>query len=136
MDTLVVIIQCDLVMNRCSGYNCMKSFYLKYKPFQFYDNSDRYMMMTCGGCCGAKIAAKLEDLSHHLSRDQVNKSNIIVYLASCICSDNYHRPPCPHLQYIKDIINRKGYPVILGTYISKITTQKRKNGEYKDFMVE
>lgn len=131
MGTLVVVVQCHLVMNRCSGYNCMKTFYRREGPFAEYGEDARYMLITCGGCCGAQIAAKLEDLQHHLQRNGEEKDNVVIHLASCICTDNYHRPPCPHLDYIQAIIKRKGFTnVVLGSYISKISTAKREAGIY------
>ncbi len=133
MGKLVVVVQCHLIMNRCSGYNCMNFFYQKQGPFAVYDENARYMPITCGGCCGAELAGKLEDLTHHLQRSQEAKEDVVVHLASCICSDNYHRPPCPHLDYLKKIVEKKGYPVVLGSYISKGATKKREAGVYETF---
>lgn len=133
MGKLVVVVQCHLIMNRCSGYNCMNFFYQKQGPFAAYDEDTRYMPITCGGCCGAELAGKLEDLTHHLQRSNEQKEDVVVHLASCVCSDNYHRPPCPHLDYLTEIVEKKGYPVVLGSYISKGATKKRKAGIYKSF---
>lgn len=33
MGKLVVVVQCHLIMNRCSGYNCMNFFYQKQRVF-------------------------------------------------------------------------------------------------------
>ena len=33
MGKLVIVVQCHLIMNRCSGYNCMNFFYQKQGPF-------------------------------------------------------------------------------------------------------
>lgn len=33
MGKLVVVVQCHLIMNRCSGYNCMNFFYQKQGVF-------------------------------------------------------------------------------------------------------
>ncbi|MCQ2374096.1 MAG: CGGC domain-containing protein, partial [Phascolarctobacterium sp.] len=60
-------------------------------------------------------------------------NDVVVHLASCIVSDNYHNPPCPHREYIKEIVERKGFPVVLGSYISKAATKKREAGIYKKF---
>ncbi len=135
MGKLIVVIQCHLVTNRCSGYNCMRAFYRRGGAFQPYGGEDRYLLMTCGGCCGAEIAAKLEDLAKH-NRCSGDNDEIIVHLASCVCSDNYHRPPCPHLEYIVSLIKRKGYSVVLGSYISKKTSSKRQAGIYRPFFAE
>lgn len=133
MSKLVVIVQCQIVSPRCVGYACMKTFYDRTGKFKNYPADARYMMFTCGGCCGAGLAGKLEDLLRKINRYKENKEDIIIHLASCICSDNYHRPPCPHLEYIKKIIERKGYPMVLGTYISKGASKKREEGIYKEF---
>lgn len=133
MSKLIVVIQCDIVQKKCIGYACMKSFYDRAGKFADYDADTRYMTVTCGGCCGASIAAKLEDLNRKLKRWGDEKKDVVIHLASCVVSDNYHRPPCPHKDYIKSIVERKGYPVILGSYISKIAYKKRQAGIYKDF---
>lgn len=39
MGKLVVVVQCHLIMNRCSGYNCMNFFYQKQGPFAVYDEN-------------------------------------------------------------------------------------------------
>lgn len=133
MSKLVVIVQCHLVMSRCSGYNCMNSFYKREGKFSGYEDDTRYMTFTCGGCCGAQLAAKLENLLHQLKRNGEKKEDVVIHLASCVCSDNYHRPPCPHLDYLQAIIARKGYKVVLGTYISKTASEKRGKGMYNSY---
>lgn len=97
----------------------MKSFYERSGRFTGYDADTKYMTITCGGCCGAGVAGKIEDLNRKLKRWGDDRRDVVVHLASCVVSDNYHRPPCPHRDYIKTIVERKGYPVIFGSYISK-----------------
>ena len=63
MAKLVVIIQCDIVQKKCVGYACMKSFYERSGRFTGYDADTKYMTITCGGCCGAGVAGKIEDLN-------------------------------------------------------------------------
>ena len=46
---LVVIIQCEDVVKRCSGFLCMRDFYDRTGKFEGYHNETRYMTMTCGG---------------------------------------------------------------------------------------
>ena len=133
MGKLVVIIQCDTVQQKCAGYACMKSFYGRTGKFADYADDAKYLTMTCGGCCGAAVAGKLEDLNRKLKRWGDAKEDVVVHLASCVVSDNYHRPPCPHKDYIQSIVERKGYPVVLGSYISKTAEQKRQAGIYKEF---
>ena len=126
MSKLVVVIQCHLVMNRCSGYPCMDAFYKREGAFASYEED-------VGGCCGAEVAAKLENLTKHLKRRGERKEDVVVHFASCVCSDNYHRPPCPHLDYMRQIAERKGYSVVLGSYISNAAAKKREAGIYKPF---
>ena len=133
MAKLVVIIQCDIVQKKCVGYACMKSFYERSGRFTGYDADTKYMTITCGGCCGAGVAGKIEDLNRKLKRWGDDRRDVVVHLASCVVSDNYHRPPCPHRDYIKTIVERKGYPVIFGSYISKTAEKKRQDGIYEAF---
>lgn len=133
MSKLVVVVQCDVVTKRCSGFPCMNSFYNRESTFVDYAEDTRYMMMTCGGCSGVGLAAKLENLCHKLAKNKIPKEEVIVHLASCIVSDNYHNPPCPHKKYLQEIVERKGFKCVLGTYISKKATEKRAEGIYKSF---
>ena len=62
MSKLVVIVQCELVTRRCSGYNCMKAFTQRSGKMKGYPEDTRYMAVNCGGCCGAGIDVKIENL--------------------------------------------------------------------------
>ena len=62
MSKLVVIVQCELVTRRCSGYNCMKAFTRRSGKMEGYPEGTRYMSINCGGCCGAGIDVKIENL--------------------------------------------------------------------------
>lgn len=133
MAQLVVVIQCDIVCKRCSGYACMNTFVNREGTFQEYPPDTRFLLMTCGGCCGAGVAAKLEHLSNKIRKYKDDKKTVTVHLASCIVSDCYHRPPCPFRNYIAQIVERKGYPLVKGTFIYKNTEMKREKGIYKKF---
>lgn len=133
MSKLVVVIQCHLAMARCSGYNCMKAFYKREGKFSGYGPDVRYMMMTCGGCSGAQLAARLENLLQRLRDNGEDPADVVFHLGSCICSDSHHRPPCPHLGYLQAVLKRKGYTAVLGTYISRATSRKRELGIYSSF---
>ena len=133
MSKLVVVIQCDHVCHKCSGYPCANAFYNKEGAFAEYPHGTRYMSMTCGGCCGIEVASKLEDLRRKFKRYGQDIDDVVVHLAACIVSDNYHNPPCPHREYIKEIVTRKGFELKLGSYISKTATKRREEGLYKDF---
>lgn len=131
MAKLVVIIQCDDVTKRCSGFLCMKDFYERAGKFSEYPEDTRYMSMTCGGCCGNFLTAKFENLGSRLEKLNLEKQDMSVHLASCICSDNAHRQPCPFMGRMKEILSRKGYEVKLGSHISSKTEEKRQQGIYK-----
>ena len=96
MAKTALVIQCDIVAKKCVGYACMKSFETRTGKFEGVEEGVNYLTTTCGGCCGLGVAAKLEDLNRKLKRWGDSKDDVTVYLASCIVSDNYHNPPCPH----------------------------------------
>lgn len=129
----IVIIQCDIAHKRCSGFACTNAFYNRDEKFNNYDNTTRYISFTCGGCCGKGVASKLEHFSKQLkSKNSINKDDVVIHLSSCMVTDNYHYDRCPHIEYIKSIVIKKGYKnVIEGSYISKGAKKKREAGEYK-----
>lgn len=130
---LVVIIQCDLVQNRCSGYNCTHAFYSREGMFAEYPEDTHYMTFTCGGCAGLEVGCKLQNLKARLARFKENEQEVIIHLSSCMVSDNFHHPSCPHKKLIQDICERHGFKVVLGSYISKAASRKREQGIYKQF---
>jgi len=130
----IVVVQCDIAMERCSGFLCEYAFnertggfssYPKEKPF-------RTIYMTCGGCCGRAVHRKLYDLVSMIKKvEKVKKKAIVVHLASCITRDNFHAPPCPHLDYLKGLIKGKlGLDLVEDTYISKKSEKLREKGVY------
>ena len=135
-DLLLVIIQCEDVVKRCSGFLCMNDFYERIGKFENYSDKDsnkiRYMTITCGGCCGNLLTPKLENLGMRLKKANIDKNNVIIHFASCICSDNSHRQPCPFMNRMKMLLLRKGFNnIVLGTHISKKAEAKRQAGIYK-----
>ncbi len=130
----VVIIQCELVHKKCSGFACTDSFYNRDEMFKSYKENTRYISFTCGGCCGKLVSGKLSHFSKKiLKKTDYKKDEVIVHLASCMTSDNYHSDRCPHIDYIKDIIVKRGYDFLEGTYISKNSEIKREKGIYKTY---
>ena len=131
----VVIIQCDIAHNRCSGFACTNAFYNKDGVFENYPDSTRYISFTCGGCCGKSIAAKLEHLSKKLkAKNNIEKDEVVVHLSSCMATDNYHYDRCPHIDYIKSIISKKGFKnIVEGSYTSNNAEKKRVNGIYNRY---
>lgn len=134
MPELVVIIQCEDVVKRCSGFLCMEDFYERQGKFTDYPPETRYMAITCGGCCGNLLTPKLENLGMRLRKANMSKEDVVIHFASCVCSDNAHRLPCPFMNRMKALLIRKGYKNIAsGTHISKKAEEKRKAGIYKQW---
>ncbi len=131
----VLIVQCDLVQRRCSGFACTNSFYQKADFFKEYDENTKYIAIGCGGCCGKGLSAKLEHFNNKLlKKTDIKRENVAVHLSSCMVTDNYHSDRCPHVDYIKDIIRKRGFTkVVDGTYISQNAAKKRALGNYKKY---
>ena len=131
---LIVIIQCEDVVKRCSGFLCMNDFYERAGKFAGYPSETRYMAITCGGCCGNLLTPKLENLGMRLHKAGMQKEDVAVHFASCVCSDNAHRQPCPFMNRMKALLVRKGFAnIVLGTHISKKAQAKRDAGIYRQW---
>jgi len=129
----IAVVQCDIVMQRCSGYHCEKAFHERTGGFAVYpkDKAYRVLYLTCSGCCGRAIQRKLINLVRRIKRQEgIEKEKIVVQLASCITKPSYHGPPCPHLDYMKDLIARLGLDVREDTVISRRAQQRRQAGLY------
>ncbi len=129
----MVVLQCDIVKQRCPGYYCEKAFHERTGGFAAYpkDKGCRVIYMTCSGCCGRAVHRKLTLLKRKLKqKEQIEKDKILVQLSSCMTKDNYHAPPCPHLDYIKELISRIGIDVMEDTVISETSEKRREEGVY------
>ncbi|MBN1127031.1 MAG: CGGC domain-containing protein [Sedimentisphaerales bacterium] len=129
----VVVIQCDIVKQRCPGYLCEKAFHERSGGFSEYpkEKACRVIYMTCSGCCGRAVHRKLTLLKRSLKKkENIDKDKIVVQLSSCMTKDNYHAPPCPHLDYIKTLIERVGIDCLEDTEINPKSEEKRKEGLY------
>jgi predicted metal-binding protein len=130
----VVIVQCDIVKEHCSGYHCEKAFSERTGGFAAYpkDKNYRLLYLTCGGCCGRALHRKLAHLLRKAGkREGLTKDRIVVQLSSCITRDNYHAPPCPHLAYLKALIAKLGLDVREDTSISQKAEKRRQEGIYQ-----
>jgi len=130
----IVIVQCHIVKERCSGYNCEKAFNERTGGFAAYPKEKMYRMLnlTCGGCCGRATHRKLSNLIRRIDKaEAVAKDRIVVQLSSCITKDNFHSTPCPHLDYLKGLIAKLGLDVRDDTYIYEKSEMRRKAGVYK-----
>jgi len=129
----IVIVQCHIVKERCSGYNCERAFNERTGGFAAYPGGKTYRMLslTCGGCCGRAVHRKLSNLIRQINKaEAVTKDRIVVQLSSCITKDNYHSSPCPHLDYLKSLIAKLGLDVRGDTYIDEKSEMRRKAGLY------
>ena len=129
----IAVVQCHLVKQRCSGYFCEKAFHERTGGFAGYgqDKAYRTLYLTCGGCCGRALHRKLSNLVQKIEqRESIEKDRIVVHFSSCITKDNYHGPPCPHLDYLKTLVARLGVDVREDTAISAKAKQRREAGEY------
>lgn len=129
----VVVVQCHLVMQRCSGYFCEKALHDRTGGFSGYapDAPLRALFLTCGGCCGRALHRKLDNLVRKIgAKEGVAKDKIVVHLSSCITKDNFHGPPCPHLNYLKALVAKLGLDVREDTHVSKRAEQRRAEGVY------
>ena len=131
----VVLIQCDIAKNRCSGFACTNAFYNRDEMFEGYDQNTKYISFTCGGCCGKGVGVKLEHFSKKVIKAEgIKKEDVVIHLASCMVTDNHHYDRCPHVEYIKNIVSKRGYNnVVEKTYVSKNATRKRELGTYNSY---
>ena len=130
----IVIVQCHLVKQRCSGYLCERAFHERTGGFANYpaDKAFRTLYLTCGGCCGRALQRKLSNLVRKSKKKEgLEKDKIVVQLSSCIVNDSYHGPPCPHLDYLKELIAKLDLDVRETTSISAKAEKRRQEGIYK-----
>lgn len=129
----VVIVQCHIVQERCSGYFCERSFHFRDGGFKELpaDPGIRMLSLTCGGCCGRAVQRKLVNLFTKIEKKEgLTRDRIQVQLSSCISQDNYHGPRCPHLDYLKEVIARLNVDIGLGTAVSRRAEERRQAGRY------
>jgi predicted metal-binding protein len=130
----IAIVQCHIVKERCSGYMCERAFHERTGGFANYpaDKSYRTLYLTCGGCCGRALHRKLGNLVGKIkAKEGIEKDRIVVQLSSCITNDSYHGPACPHLDYLKVLIEKLGLDVCETTSISQKAKKRREQGIYK-----
>lgn len=131
----LVIVQCEIVKQRCPGYLCEKAWHERAGGFAAYpkDKSYRVIHLTCGGCCGRGLHRKLTLLNRTMKKkENIEKDKIIVQLSSCITKDNYHAPPCPHRDYIRTLVSKIGMDYLEDTVISKTAQRRRDEGIYSE----
>jgi predicted metal-binding protein len=124
----IVILQCHIVKERCSGYFCEESFTKRLGAFSIYpkDAPIRYISFTCGGCCGRATLRKLSNFLKNLKKkDSLSADDVVLHFSSCICRENFHGPGCPHYSYLKQLVERKNIKWLEGTRISETARSRR-----------
>ena len=131
----VAIVQCHIVKERCSGYFCEKALrersggFAGYPPEKVY----RYVMLTCGGCCGRALQRKLAHLCARLQKHEgIEKQEVVVQLSTCITKASHHGSVCPHLDSLKTAIARLGLDFMEDTRISPRAQARREAGAYTE----
>ena len=130
----VVIVQCQLAQQRCSGYLCEKAFHERTSAFEAYgtDQPLRLLMTGCGGCSGGAVQRKVAHLLKRIEQHEgIGAEAVVVHLSSCLALDNHHSPPCPNLEAIRTILDRLGVDVREGTRFSPTAERRRAEGLYK-----
>ena len=131
----LVIVQCDIVKERCPGYQCEKAFHERTGGFADYpaDRQYRVINLTCGGCCGRALHRKLTLLKRTIKKkEDIEMDKIVVQLSSCITKDSYHAMPCPHKDYIKGLIDKIGMDYREDTVINEKSERRRRDGVYSN----
>ena len=128
-----IIVTCHIVAERCAGYFCERALHYREDAFAGYpaDRPLRYVMLTCGGCCGRALQRKLIHQAGLLERkEQIGKERIVVHLSSCITRSNHHGPRCPHLDYLKELVRRVNIDLREDTHLSRESCERRAAGHY------
>lgn len=132
--TYVVVVQCDQVVHEvCPGFLCEHAFSARADAFSVYpaDRNIRYMSISCGGCPGRGVLRKLVNLKKNLKkRESLDGGIVAVHLSSCITRSNHHGPRCPHIDYIKEQIDRVGLDWVEDSRISPTAEKRRGQGMY------
>lgn len=130
----IVIVQCHIVTEKCPGFFCEQHFTKRTGAFTDYKDQPniRSLTISCGGCCGRAVHRKLSLLLKTLKKKEgIEKENVIVHLSSCIVFDNFHAPPCAHVNYLRELINGKlGLEIRNGSKISELSEKRRVDGTY------
>jgi len=129
----IVVVQCEIVKERCSGYYCEKAFHERADGFAAYDKDKDYRLLTltCGGCCGKAVQRKLTHLGRKIQKNEgIGRDRIVVQLSSCITQDNYHSPRCMFVDYMKELIGRAGFEVREDTHLNPKAEERRAKGVY------
>lgn len=131
----IIVVQCHLVVERCSGYFCEKAFNERVDGFADLakDKKYRVMYLSCGGCCGRALQRKVSHLLRLIkAKEGLTRDKIAVQFATCITKESHHADVCPHVDYLKDMIKKLDMDVREDTHISSLSKKRRCEGEYQE----
>ena len=131
--TYIAIVQCHIVMERCPGFFCERSFHGRTGGFAGLAKEKMYRVVhiTCGGCCGRAMHRKLALLTQKaLKFDEISSSQILVKFASCITKESHHGSKCPHLDYLVNLVDKLGLDYSFDTHLSAKAEERRAEGLY------
>jgi predicted metal-binding protein len=129
----LVVVQCEIVKQRCSGYHCEQAFHGRTGGFAASKKGVplRMLAITCGGCCGKALQRKLTHLARRAAKvEGIGKDRMVVQFASCITKDNFHSPRCLFVDYMKDLAARAGFDVREDTQLDAKAESRRAAGAY------
>lgn len=129
----VIVVQCHVVKQRCSGYYCEKAFHERTGGFADLpaDPPARMLAITCGGCSGKRVIRLLHNARKNLAaNEKIAPEEILVRLASCVTRDNYHSPRCPHAEQLRRYVEWVGLDLAEDTSISETAQRRRREGRY------
>ena len=127
----VAVVQCDVALERCSGAACAISFTGRKHHFDTYGQEVIYVPFSCGGCPGRRASRLVSQLLRKLKKVDVGPERVVTHLAACVVNDNVHAPPCPHIDYMKRVLERSGLRVVEGSHISSTAERRRSEGRYE-----
>jgi predicted metal-binding protein len=128
----VAVVQCHIAHERCAGTSCAIAFAKRDHHFAGYgEEAVFYVPFTCGGCPGRRVSRLAVQLQKPMKNLEIGPENIVVHLAACVVNDNWHYLPCPHVDYMKAMIERKGLLVVEGSVVSSLSEKRRKDGVYQ-----
>jgi hypothetical protein len=64
-------------------------------------------------------------------KEELEKTDVVVQFSSCITKDNFHAPPCPHVEYLKTLVERIGIDFRADTVVSETSERRRQEGRYQ-----
>ncbi len=107
--TKIGILLCDYHCGRCHGIKCFRALNNREGAFSDYKDKDLELVAygSCGGCPGSHFGDRV--------LDDCKKNGVEVVFLSSGFTCGY--PPCPHIAYIKNFIEKfYGMKVVVGTH--------------------